>query len=830
LIIGTPALIEPAKARPQSQRTRLFLSTTAAIGFALLAAVGQPAIGYASPKGDTGKPDSAVDKSKAKPGAAVKSTAAKDGAAKGTDGAAKSSAAKTSSAKPSPAKAPAKPTGTASKSAGTEKPKATTKPAQPVARNPSVKAPAAREAVARPSASSQSLEKQGVVPESTRSAPAVRATAPAPRRASPVAVAPTSSTSREDRDQLERVFELVRKRKPADATQVKNSISDPVAQKLAEWMILRSDGNGASVERYRAFISANPGWPSVTFLRRRVESALWDDNRDDATVTAWFANEAPLSAKGKFVLAKSLLARGDRRGAERLVRDAWHDDAMSKDVEGYALEMFGSLLTATDHKRRMDYLLFTDDTAGALRAAQRVGAAHVAIVRARTAVDDKSSSAKALLDAVPAEAQRDPSYLFGRIQHLRRADKIEEAAQLMMRAPNDESRLGNPDEWWIERRLLVRKLLDANDPRSAYVIARDAGLPAKDIYKTEQEFTAGWVALRYLRDPSTALQHFQRIGLGSNNPTALARAGYWQGRAYEALGRTSEARTAYQSGAAHSTSYYGQLARAKLGLPQIALREPPGSRTRGIERFEVVRALELLYALDERDLAATMLSDLGDRIDDVDALTALAETTSRHNDARGMLIVGKGALNRGHPFDYYAYPVSGIPSYQTIGPEVEKGLVFAIARQESAFNPRVISPAKAMGLMQVTPAAARTITRRYGATFDQKRLLSDTSYNAMLGAAELGALVSDYRGSYILTFVGYNAGRGRVRDWIAKYGDPRDPNVDAVDWVERIPFAETRNYVQRIMENVQVYRARFGGGSRLLIEADLKRGATVAEN
>lgn len=771
-----------------------------------------------------------ADKTKAKPGAAAKSTAPKSSVSKGTDGAAKPVTAKTTSAKSAPAKAPAAPSaGRASKTAGTDKTKAA-KPAQPAVRNSSAKAPPAREAVARPSASSQSLQKQGVVPENTNSAPAVRATAPAPRRASPVAVAPTSSTSREDRDQLDRVFELVRKRKPAEATEVKNSISDPVAQKLAEWMILRSDGNGASVERYRAFISANPGWPSVTFLRRRGESALWDNNRDDATVMAWFANETPLTAKGKFVLAKSLLARGDRRGAENLVRDAWHDDPMSKDVEGYALEMFGSLLTATDHKRRMDYLLFTDDTAGALRSAQRVGPAYTAIVRARAAVDNKSANAKALLDAVPAEVQRDPSYLFGRIQHLRRADRIAEAAQLMMRAPNDETRLGSPDEWWIERRLLVRKLLDANDPRSAYVIARDAGLPAKDIYKTEQEFTAGWVALRYLRDPSTALQHFQRIGVGSNNPTALARAGYWQGRAYEALGRTSEARTAYQSGAAHSTSYYGQLARAKLGLPQIALREPPGSRARGIERFEVVRALELLYALDERDLAATMLSDLGDRIDDVDALTALAETTSRHNDARGMLIVGKGALNRGHPFDYYAYPVSGIPSYQTIGPEVEKGLVFAIARQESAFNPRVISPAKAMGLMQVTPAAARTITRRYGAPFDQKRLLSDTSYNAMLGAAELGALVSDYRGSYILTFVGYNAGRGRVREWIAKYGDPRDPNVDAVDWVERIPFAETRNYVQRIMENVQVYRARFGGGSRLLIEADLKRGMMVAEN
>lgn len=658
--------------------------------------------------------------------------------------------------------------------------------------------------------------------------PARHVPGPARRGGGPAATTSSTATSDADRDALERAIESVRNGKIDDATQLRNAIQDPVAQKLAEWMILRSSSSAASAERYRAFVNANPSWPSVNFLRRRGEAALWDNNRDDAAVTSWFAGEEPMSAKGRFMLARALLARGDRGAATRHVREAWRGDPMSKDVETYALEMFASLLTAADHKARMDYLLFTDDTAGAMRAAQRVGSAQVAIAKARAAVDDKTGNAKALLDAVPHDAHGDASYLFGRIQHLRRADKITEAAQLMMKAPRDPARLGNPDEWWIERRLVARKLLDAGDSQAAYAVARDAGLPDRDVYKTEQQFTAGWIALRFLNDPSTALQHFSRIGIGSSNPTHLSRAGYWQGRAYEALGRSQDARAAYQAAASHSTSYYGQLARAKLGLPQIALRDAPRP-ARG-STFEVSRALELLYALDERDLAMTMLSDLGDKLDDIDALAALAEVTARNNDARNMLILGKGALNRGYPFDHYAYPVSGIPKYETIGPEVERGLVFAIARQESAFNPKAISPAKAMGLMQVTPPAAKTIIRRFGGTYDVKRLLNDPAYNAMLGAAELGALVSDYRGSYILTFVGYNAGRGRVKEWIAKYGDPRDPNVDAVDWVERIPFSETRNYVQRIMENVQVYRARFGGGSKLLIEADLKRGAATEQN
>lgn len=725
------------------------------------------------------------------------------------------------------------------KSKAAAKPKAAAKkpaaPAKPASKAAAAKTPVKKPA-GKPAAKQVSRTSPGSVTSSVGAAPKaaaisapMRVAPPIPaRRAGPPAAVATGMASAADREALDRVFELIRQRKLGDADQTIASISDPVAQKVAEWVFLRSDGNGASAERYRAFITANPGWPSVNFLRRRGEAALWDDNRDDATVLNWFANEEPLSAKGHLVLARALLARGDRNGAARQVRATWHDDVFSKDVEARALEMFAPLLTAGDHKLRMDDLLFTSDSAGALRAAQRVGSAQVAIAKARIAVDNKAGNAKALLDAVPREAQSDPSYLFGRIQYLRRADKIAEAAQFMQSAPRDPARLGNPDEWWIERRVIARKLLDLGDYRTAYVIARDAGLPTRDVYKTEQEFTAGWIALRFLNDPSTALRHFQRIGVGSSNPTHLARAGYWQGRAYEALGHTQEARAAYQAGAMHSTSYYGQLARARLGLPQIALRDaPPSARGRS---YEVVRALELLYALDERDLAATMLVDLADRVDEIDVLTALAEATARNKDARGMLIVGKGALNRGYPFDHYAYPVSGIPAFQTIGPEVERGLVHAIARQESAFNPRVISPAKAMGLMQVTPPAARTITRRFGASYDPKRLLSDPSYNAMLGAAELGALVNDFRGSYILTFIGYNAGRGRVRDWIERYGDPRDPKVDPVDWVERIPFSETRNYVQRIMENVQVYRARFGGGSGLRIEADLKRGTSVAEN
>jgi soluble lytic murein transglycosylase len=666
---------------------------------------------------------------------------------------------------------------------------------------------------------------------STAIAPATRQHAALPpvaarKPVTPAAVATTSSTSSDDKEALEVVIQLVRKHKPADATQAEVEISDPLARKLAEWIVLRSEDNGASVERYRAFMAANPSWPSQTFLRKRLEAALWDDHREDATVWSWFENESPISAKGKFSLARAMIARGDRTNAERLVRDAWRNDPMSEDTETAALDLFGALITPGDHKARMDLFLYGGQYGGeheiALRAAKRLGGGETALAKARIASYHKAANSRALLEAVPNELHNDPGYIFSRIQLLRREEKFTEAAQLMMSAPKDPNRLFNLDEWWVERRLLARKMIDVGEYRTAYLIARDAALPSRDIYKTEQEFTAGWIALRFLDDPATAAQHFARIGVGSANPTTLARAGYWQGRAAEAAGRQQDAHAAYTAAAEQSTSYYGQLARAKLGMPQLALNEAP--RARAAERLEIVRAVQLLLELNEREITVPIFADVGEN-GDPEAVIGLAELAARYDYARGMILAGKAALNRGMPFEHYAYPVTGIPSYTPIGPDVEKSVLFAITRQESMFNPADVSPAQAYGLLQVTPDAGRYVCKRAGVSFDLARMKTDSAYNAALGAAELGGLIDDYRGSYIMTFAAYNAGRGSVKKWIERYGDPRESKVDAVDWVELIPFSETRNYVQRIMENLQVYRARFGGGTRLQIEADLHRGS-----
>ena len=535
-----------------------------------------------------------------------------------------------------------------------------------------------------------------------------------------------------------------------------------------------------------------------------------------------------MSAKGRFALARALLAQGERANATLHAREAWRYDAFSRDVETMAHAALGELLSRDDHKIRMDVRLYAEDTEAGMRAAQRLGATEVAIAKARIAVIRKASNAKAALDAVPVSARRDLGYIFSRAQWHRRRNQTDEAAQLLLSASREGSRPHGADEWWIERRLVARQLLDQGDPKRAYRIASEALLPIRENYRGEQPFTAGWIALRFLNDPAAAATHFALVGRDTTNPITLARASYWQGRAAEAMARHEEARSHYQSAARYSTAYYGQIARARLGMPQLALHAPPqpsAERAAALKRLEVVRAVEILYAIDERNLIGPIMIDLADKAHDVAALALLGEFARQHNDARAMLLVGKTALGRGLALEHYAFPDVGVPNFKTIGPEVERSLVYAIARQESAFNPRAVSSAKAMGLMQVMPGTGRAIAKKFGTAFDRARMLNDAAYNTQLGAAELGDLIRDYRGSYILAFVGYNAGRGRVREWLERYGDPRDPKVDPIDWVERIPFSETRNYVQRVMENVQVYRVRLGGDTRLAIDADLRRGA-----
>ena len=284
-------------------------------------------------------------------------------------------------------------------------------------------------------------------------------------------------------------------------------------------------------------------------------------------------------------------------------------------------------------------------------------------------------------------------------------------------------------------------------------------------------------------------------------------------------------RTQYEDAARYPTAYYGQLARARLGLDELVLRPSSPQPLEGVNS-DLLHAADILYAIGEFDLVLSFVTDLAEVSSDVATLKALGRLTAGYHDAQAMLVIGKTALARGLPTERYAFPEIGVPSYTSIAPPIDQCMIYSIVRTESAFDQRDTSPANAVGLMQVTPEAGRDTAKRFGVAYDWERLVSDPIYNMQMGAAEISALFKEYAGSYILTFAGYNAGRGRVRQWVAQYGNPRDPKVDAVDWVERIPLAETRNYVQRVIENLEVYSVRFGS-SIATVEPNLHRAATI---
>lgn len=616
-------------------------------------------------------------------------------------------------------------------------------------------------------------------------------------------------------------IDLARKAKTDEATAMRNRIADPAAQKLVEWFILRHPETTANFSRYAAFLAANPEWPSAASLRRRAEARLWQERSDAATVRS-FTGDRPISARGKLALARVRLAEGNRDGAGRLARDAWRSDELSEAVETEAYELFRDLFTREDHLARMDRRIGANDLAGAARAAKRLGGDEPAIVKACAAVRGKADKALDALDAVPTGARADLGYTLCRIQWMLAQNKIDDAARLMVAASPETMALQDTDQWWRERRSLARKLLDQGRFQTAYDVIRPAAAPANEYYRADVHFMWGWIALRYLHDPATAATHFAHIDDDTTNPIVLARANYWRGRAADALGNKDSMGAFYEAAARYPTAYYGQLARAKLGRDGIELRvpSPVAASSDAPATRERVRAADMLYEIGERDVVLNFIADLGEQSRDVALLEALGELAGRRNDARAMLQVGKPSLARGLPLDRYAFPIIGIPPHSQVAPEIERSIIYSVARTESAFDQHDKSPANAVGLMQVTPEAGRDTAKRFKVSYDWDRMVSDPVYNTQMGAAELSALLSEYKGCHIMTFAGYNAGRGRVRDWVRAYGDPRDPNVDAVDWVERIPLSETRNYVQRVIENLAVYRARFGEGTKVASKTD----------
>lgn len=596
------------------------------------------------------------------------------------------------------------------------------------------------------------------------------------------------------------------------------SAKDPLVTTVLEWTAIRLKPVEIGYRRIARFMAAHPQWPGMDWLRKHAELALYAAHPPSRNVIDFFRADAPVTPSGRLALAAALLDAGETASANDLARRIWREDALSMSQEGALKKSFGAVLTAADSARRASRLAYDEKFSAALRAASMAGPDIVALTQIRAAAERGVATDKTFADAPPA-VKNDAGLAFARIKHLVRLKKYAEAGAAMQAAPRDPAAIIDGDAWWEERRSLARKLLDAGDAGAAYRICAGHAAEAND-KQIEAEFMAGWIALRYLDKADLAAPHFDKAMQIARTPISRARAAYWRGRAAEAAPTEtakSDSIPFYETAAAESTAFYGQLALLRLGRNDTPIRLAPQPAD-GAARAESIRAIELLYAAGAKDVAVPLAYLAAKSIEAPEQMAALASAVVKDRDAKVSLTLGKLASQNGHPIDDVAFPTYGVPQFSPFVNSASLPVVYSIARQESAFDPKAISHAGAMGLMQMIASTARSTARRVGVAFEARRMTADPVFNAQLGAAHLGDLMKEQRNSLILTFAAYNAGGRRVKEWIAAHGDPRDASVDPIDWIERIPIAETRNYVQRVLENLTIYRARLGMSEKMAID------------
>jgi peptidoglycan lytic transglycosylase len=606
-------------------------------------------------------------------------------------------------------------------------------------------------------------------------------------------------------------------------------ITDPVAKALLNWLQFQKQGAGATLAEIVAFQEAYPTWPRQHLLSTRAEEALTDYPMNDRDVVAWFATRDPLTGEGKIRLGEALINIGQTSEGASWIQRAWVEHQFSRSREAEILRKHARHLPAQAHEDRLNRLIWEQRFADGRRMLQLVNAEARTLADARLKLSSRARGAESALARVPPHLRLDTGLVFDHARYLRRRGQNETAIPLFLTAPAAPHDVGNPERWWTERKILARKALAEGQFQEAYHLATGHGHD-RGVAFAEGEFLAGWIALQYLNDADTAFRHFQTLESGVATPISRSRGAYWMGRAAEAAGRSAEATTHYTKAAGHRTTFYGQLAMARLTTNGTALLQlandpvPTASQGSALSANNMVRAFELLNEAGEKGLARSFVVQLAKTLPDAASLAALADLMVERGMPNLSVRVAKVAAGRSILLPERSYPTAVLPSYRQVGAPVERALVYGLSRQESEFDPGAISHAGARGLMQLMPRTAREVARQISVPYQRARLTNDPGYNAMLGSAHLSDLLDDFAGSYIMTIAAYNAGAHRVSQWVETYGDPRSPAIDPIDWMENIPFTETRNYVQRVMENIQVYRARLANQSAdLRIEQDITR-------
>lgn len=579
-------------------------------------------------------------------------------------------------------------------------------------------------------------------------------------------------------------------------------------RQVDQWLAINNKSN-TNFSAIAAFVDAHPNWPYRDKFRAQAE-AVMPPSLPDAQIIAWFTKNEPQTGTGAMRYGAALMNQGRSNEAKKIIRDTWINQSMSREEQRSFYNRFQGLLDKDASVQRLDRQLLRGNYTNARAVAEALGSGYPALAEARIALSMDSPGVETLISRVPSGLQNNPGLLYERLKWRRKKNVNDGAIALLANAPNMDA-VSNPEDWWKERNILIRRLMETRQYGRAYDLSKRHGQKAGTSAFTEAQWISGFLALRFVNKPWEAFETFERMFHNVGTPISKSRAAYWAGRSSEVLKHPEIARQWYQEAAKYQTTFYGQMAASALGMPDQKL---PAARSANAAKGQAqnndyARAAQYLARAGYRSEASAFLLRGADRAGsagEIEGLAAVAESIGQLPTA---IKVAQEAHTRfGVILTGFLYPT--LESKMGNVRDTEWALAHAIIRQESRFDQNAISSAGARGLMQLMPATAKETARKLGIGHQPDWLTTRPDHNIVLGSRYISDMVNQYGGEYALAAAAYNAGPGRVRQWIGDNGDPRSSERDMIDWIEEIPIYETRNYVQRVLEGVHVYRQMMG--------------------
>ena len=616
------------------------------------------------------------------------------------------------------------------------------------------------------------------------------------------------------------VFDLIEKNKWNDAIILSKKFDDKEVINLVNWLLLKEQENQATFNDYYEFILKNPDYPRINRLRYLAEHKILLKNSSPRAIINWFEKELPSSGVGKIKLGEAYLEMGQNELAANLIKTGWIDADLSPDDLKYYKNKFNNILKTEDHLKRADYLAWNDQYWDLKRMLSYLPQNERLLYNARFILKTNSSGVDQAVADVPEQFKKDLGLQFDRLKWRVRRNRLEGSVEILKNFHGEET-LKYAEKWWNLRENIARDLIFEKKYSEAYEVSSNHHLSEGPDY-ADAEWISGWLALSFLNETDLAIKHFINFYSKVGYPVSLSRGAYWLGLAYEKKADQEKALNFFKEASKFSNTFYGQLSYIKIKSAQPFQIPTDFTVKDGYEnefnKNKLIKHVKLLKELDKSKFSKDIIKHLASlNIDNGSEVLAakLATEVGRFDYA---IQVAKEASYEKRFINFYNYPVINtqgeINNKKMPAPE----LILAIIRQESEFDSRANSYVGAQGLMQLMPATAKLVSKNIGVTYNKDSLQKDSNYNVKLGTYYINSLLDDYDGVYPFAIAAYNAGPNRVKLWIKKYGDPNRKEISFVDWIELIRFEETRNYVQRVIENINVYKFLLNGNKQFQID------------